>query len=242
MEKLDRKVQMLLDHNIDPMNILKGFNALRRADDVCVSRLQQFEATNCKISIWDISGDDKRFQKVLAKSYTKCDNLDYVESINDEKSRVESAIMEAFDCNSEEAAKIYYAQSNSLIGVESLRANIQLLIEHGVDREAIKTYFNIVFFPLDVLQRRLQLLHQMKATNVGDFLPLLTVDDRKLKTFIKKLDDNRSGGIHSIYYFSEQLNVSSLSEMEALNTFCLKTLNKKIFIPDAGVECMYTIR
>lgn len=199
---------MLLDQNIEPMEILNGLGPMQRNDDVFGSPSHEFEATNDKINVSDINDTDKDVQKTLADSHLKSGHYDYVEPIITDKAEVESAIMDAFKCSGEEAARIYFKHSDKFVGIKPLKANIELLKQHGGDSDAIQTCSNVAFLPLDALQRRIELVEQMKPTNIRDFLPLLAVDDEKLGKFSKNIGDDQDSMIHPIYYFSEYLNVS----------------------------------
>lgn len=209
---VDHKIQIMLDYNIKPMSILKGLYALDRSVEMHVLRLEQLEKAGCAVHIHKLTSSEETFREVLKHPHSTSGNSNYIESKNDEKSHFESATMASIGCTDEEAAQIYYTLIDSNVCVEKFNEKVDFLIKNGIDKDTIKSTTSLLMpLPLDTLERRMQLLSQMRASNYGDLLPLVSIDDKKLLKIIKNFNDdeechNLDG--HPIYYFSRKLNVS----------------------------------
>lgn len=222
MNKLDQSIQLLLDYNIGPINILKGLYAMDRRDEILVNRLEQLKANKCAIHIRHLCCTDDEFQKVLNKQYTASEDINYIASINATKSHIESEIIQMIGCDFEEAAQIYHTILHPGVCMEHVKSNIEYLKQLGADNDAIKSNFQVTLMPFDVLCRRLGLLCGINSISIVDLLPLVSVNDAILSNFIENVRDNH----RAFAYFSKKLNVPIMDIFKSFAT-CPDTLRQQ---------------
>ena len=141
-EKLDRKVQILLDYNIKPMSILSNLYVLDRSDKIYVSRLERLKLTllNVKdLKLWLLKCADEVFEKHLNELQSTDSNLaiDKIRPKCERKIQIENELNEMLECDDSEAAHIYYSQINRFDQIDSAKQNIDFLQSKGVSLEAI---------------------------------------------------------------------------------------------------------
>lgn len=141
-KKLDRKIQILLDYNIKPINILNNLYVLDRSETIYVSRLEQLKLTLLNVKdfkMWLLKCADEVFEKYL-NEMQKIDSIgtmDKIQPNNDRKIQIESELNEMLECDESEAAHIYYSQINRFDQIDSAKQNIDYLHSKGVSLETI---------------------------------------------------------------------------------------------------------
>lgn len=207
LNKLDQTVQLLLDYNIEPMNILKGLYVMHRNDEVLLNRLEQLKENRCDIFVRHLYCTDEEFQKVLNKQSISIGDTGRIKTNNASKLHIESVIMEMIGCDYGEAATIYHTKLHPGICLDLLKSNVDLLKEHGADNDALRANFEITLMPSNVLRQKLGLLSGISSLKINDLLPLVSVDDTTLNILIRNMNDDH----HAIVYFSKTLNVSMMN-------------------------------
>lgn len=139
-QNVDRKVQILLDYNIKPMSILKSLYALDRSEQVYVSRLQRLISLNTQdVKIWFFKCADDVFEKYLNKiQHANVKRVEEkIEPQNMKKIQIETKLNEILECDSGEAAHIYYNQISRFDQIDSAKQNIEFLRSNDVSLDAI---------------------------------------------------------------------------------------------------------
>lgn len=136
-DKVDKKLNILLDYNINPMSILRSLYALDRADSVYVSRLERLLSSGTEdVKIWFFKCADDIFEKYLRSTQATHESTKLKPS-SEEKLRIENKLNEMLDCENEDAARIYYNQINRFDQMGNAKANIEFLQKNGVTLKAI---------------------------------------------------------------------------------------------------------
>lgn len=141
-EKVDRKVQILLDYNIKPISILSNLYTLDRSETIYVSRLEQLKLILLNVEdvkMWLFKCADDVFEKCLNELRYNDANveMDKIEVKSDQKIQIENKLNEMLDCDDSEAAHIYYSQINRFDQIDSAKQNIDFLHSNGVSLETI---------------------------------------------------------------------------------------------------------
>ncbi|XP_031635754.1 transcription termination factor, mitochondrial-like [Contarinia nasturtii] len=219
-DSIDRKIQILLDYNIKPLTILKSLYALDRSEEVYISRLERLMSLHIKdVKIWFFKCADDVFDMYLRKTQQKHwskelagernENEDKIQSKCIRKIEIENKLNEFLECDSEEAAHIYYEQISSFDQIDRAKENIEYLRSHGVSLEILTGNSIILTMPLEQLQQKMHILNDMDPRHIDDFLPLICVDKTELEKFKKTLEGQElyEYSENPIYYFSERLKV-----------------------------------
>lgn len=140
-ENVDRKVQILLDYNIKPISILKSLYALDRSERVYVSRLERLMSLNSQnVKVWFFKCADDVFEKYLSKM-KQTTNRNYandkIEPKSQRKIQIENKLNEMLECDSKDAAHIYYNQISHFDQIDNAKENIEFLRSQGVSLEMI---------------------------------------------------------------------------------------------------------
>lgn len=141
-DKIDRKVQILLDYNIKPMSILSNLYALDRSETIYVSRLERLKLTLLSVKdvkMWLFKCADDAFEKYLneLRQINADSAVDKIQPQSDHKIQIETEINEMLDCDDSEAAHIYYNQINRFDQIDCAKQNIDFLHSKGVSLETI---------------------------------------------------------------------------------------------------------
>lgn len=235
-ENVDRKVQILLDYNIKPISILKSLYALDRSEEVYVSRLERLMSLNARdVKVWLFKCADDVFETYLSKMkrMRSLNNVnDKIEPKTQRKIKIENKLNEMLECDSKDAAHIYYNQISNFDQIDSAKENIEFLMSQGISLETITAnpavltmsiglYFlsqnyhrsqaNFFIPILDQLKNQLRLLDEIGSKHIDDIFPLICVNKSELEKFNQVLCEEELYGPdeNPIYYFSERLNVSS---------------------------------
>lgn len=141
-EKVDRKVQILLDYNIKPMSILSNLYVLDRSETIYVSRLERLKLTLLHVKdvkMWLFKCADEVFEEHLNElHHTDADlAMDKIRPKCNRKIRIENELNEMLECDDSEAAHIYYSQINRFDQIDSAKQNIDFLQSKGVSLETI---------------------------------------------------------------------------------------------------------
>lgn len=139
-DTVDRKMQILLDYNIKPMSILKSMYALDRSEYLYISRLERLMWLNTHdVKIWLFKCADDVFEKYLIKMRQTNwhPGEEKIEPKSHKKIEVESKLNEMLECESKEAAHIYYSQISHFDQIDSAKQNIEFLTSKGVSLETI---------------------------------------------------------------------------------------------------------
>lgn len=152
-EKVDRKVQILLDYNIKPMSILSNLYVLDREQTIYVSRLERLKLAllHAKdVKMWLFKCADEVFDKHMNElRQTDCDlAMDKIKPKCDHKIQIENELNEMLECDDNEAAHIYYSQINRFDQIDSAKQNIDFLQSKGVSLETIAENPVILAMPL----------------------------------------------------------------------------------------------
>lgn len=150
-DKVDKKLNILLDYNINPMSILRCLYALDRADVVYVSRLERLLSAGSKdIKMWFLKCADDIFENYLRSLPKSSHSLQFkiVKPYIDEKLKIENELNEMLDCENEEAAAIYYKQISRFDQMDDAKRNIEFLQENGVSLKAITNNSMVLVVPI----------------------------------------------------------------------------------------------
>lgn len=138
---VDRKMQILLDYNIKPLSILKTLYALDRSEEVYISRLERLISMNTQdVKVWFFKCADDVFETYLRKMKRKNlaeDMEQQIISKSIRKIEIENKLNELLNCDSKEAAHIYYNQISHFDQIDSAKENIEFLRSQGVSLESI---------------------------------------------------------------------------------------------------------
>lgn len=136
---IDRKIQILLDYNIKPISILKTFYALDRSERVYVSRLERLMSLNTTdVKVWFFKCADDVFEMYLNRMQTKSNHsTENIEAKSQRKIQIENQLSEMLECDSEDAAHIYYNQISHFDQIDTAKQNIEFLRSQGVSLETI---------------------------------------------------------------------------------------------------------
>lgn len=162
-EKVDRKVQILLDYNIKPMSILSNLYVLDRSETIYVSRLERLKLTLMHvkdIKMWLFKCADEVFEKHLNELHHTDSDLamDKIKPKCDRKIQIENELNEMLECDDSEAAHIYYSQINRFDQIDSAKQNIDFLQSKGVSLETIAENPVIMAMPFGLFDFFLTLL------------------------------------------------------------------------------------
>lgn len=150
-ENVDRKVQILLDYNIKPISILKSLYALDRSEKVYVSRLERLMSLSSRdVKIWFFKCADDAFDKYLnkIKQTDRSQANDRIEPKTQRKIQIENKLNEMLECDSKDAAHIYYNQINHFDQIDMAKDNIEYLRLQGVSLETITANPAVLTVPL----------------------------------------------------------------------------------------------
>ncbi|XP_055301881.1 transcription termination factor, mitochondrial-like [Sitodiplosis mosellana] len=245
---IDRKMQILLDYNIKPLSILKTLYALDRSEHVYVSRLERLMSLNTKdVKLWFFKCADDVFEMYLNRMQTKTTNhsKENIEAKGERKIRIENQLSEMLECDSEDAARIYYNQINHFDQIDSAKRNIEFLRSQGVSLETITSNSAVLAMSSEQLQQKLRILDRMDPRHIDDFLPLICVDKTELDKFKAVLEEQElyESSENPIYYFSERLKVppsvvaSHFAKSPSIFFRSPKMLNQKLdMLLACGVE------
>lgn len=136
---IDRKMQILLDYNIKPLSILKTLYALDRSEHVYVSRLERLMSLNTNdVKVWFFKCADDVFEKYLYRMQTKINHSkENIKPKSQRKIQIENQLSEMLECDSEDAALIYYNQIRHFDQIDTAKQNIEFLDTQGVSLETI---------------------------------------------------------------------------------------------------------
>lgn len=149
-EMVDRKVQILLDYNIQPMSILKCLYSLDRSESLYLSRLDQLMMLNIKdVKLYFFTCADEAFEKYLSKlNQVKIDAKDKIEPQDSNKIRIENELNEMLECENEKSAYLYYNQISNVDQIDNAKQNIEFLRSQDVSLETITDTPAVLVMPL----------------------------------------------------------------------------------------------
>lgn len=141
-EKVDRKIQILLDYNIKPMSILSNLYVLDRSETIYVSRLERLKLAllhTKDVKMWLFKCADEVFEKHMNElDHGGSDSaMDKIKPKCDRKIQIENELNDMLECDDNEAAHIYYSQINRFDQIDSAKQNIDFLQSKGVSLETI---------------------------------------------------------------------------------------------------------
>lgn len=205
------------------MSILKSIYALNRSEHVYVSRLQRLISLNTKdVKMRVFKCADDVFEKYLNRMQhiNAKQTDDKIEPQNSKKVRIEAKLNEMLECDSNEAAHIYYNQINRFDQIDCAKQNIEFLRSNGVSLETItynsavlampfglyidfdricdnihkfhSNYLEIfLIFFADQLQQNMNILLEMNFKHIDDYLPLICTETMMLNEFKEILDEQQ---------------------------------------------------
>lgn len=136
-----------------PFAILKSLYVLEYSETIYISRLERLLSLNTNdVKLWLIKCADDVFEKYLSRIERKIPqpDMDIIEAVNEEKIRTEQELNEMLDCESAEAAHIYYNQISHFNQLDCAKLNIEFLTSHGFSLETITANSAVLVVPLGI--------------------------------------------------------------------------------------------
>ncbi|XP_055313465.1 uncharacterized protein LOC129574886 isoform X2 [Sitodiplosis mosellana] len=210
----EKKINIVLDYGVSPLNILKGLYVLRCDDSVFVRRSERMISAGMPIKMYYFQLPEDEFDELIAKhgdtqkGASSAKMTMQLKKRNRDKAVIVESLKSLLECNDSDSSEIYYNYVNEINELVSAKNNIAYLLGIKVKLETIRENGFLLSMPIDEIEEKLDILKSMKPKNIEDFIPLMSVDTAVLDEYRCKLEKQFTiGRDHPIYYFSEQLEI-----------------------------------